>query len=92
MKLGPTETAPAFVMLNILGPDGIAAKADVALLPTAPPSLHLHWYDKEEIRPGRKLGHLNARANSVAELNALVDEMKSWQDRWIENLKRNASQ
>lgn len=56
-------------MVNILGPEGV--KGDTAFdddwlsrarsaLFTAEPGAHLHWYGKEESRPGRKLAHVNA--------------------------------
>ncbi len=43
------------VMQNLVGPEGVAmwdaALADPAAVP--------HWYGKAEVRPGRKLGHVN---------------------------------
>ena len=57
------------VMRNLLGPaDPLPA------CPTPPPppeGVELHWYDKREVRPGRKMGHVTASVASDAELNAL---------------------
>ncbi|MDU7871032.1 MAG: hypothetical protein E7J78_28470, partial [Pantoea sp.] len=42
------------------------------------PLVHLHWYDKE-VRPGRKVGHLNLTDSDTdrlrAALNALVPQL-----------------
>ncbi len=43
------------VMQNLVGPEG-AAMWDAAL---ADPASVPHWYGKAEVRPGRKLGHVN---------------------------------
>jgi 5-(carboxyamino)imidazole ribonucleotide synthase len=40
-------------MRNLIGPEGRAAWDSLA----ADPGVALHWYGKEEARPGRKLGH-----------------------------------
>jgi 5-(carboxyamino)imidazole ribonucleotide synthase len=51
-KLG--MRSKAFAMLNLLG---------VALMPKlASEDVFLHWYEKNEVRPGRKMGHLTALA------------------------------
>lgn len=63
----PVVFAPS-VMVNLIGTD-----VNVAWLQQ--PLVHLHWYDKE-VRPGRKVGHLNLtdsdQARLAAALNALV--------------------
>ncbi len=46
---------PAFAMVNLLGEGG-----DIRL--SYKPWGHLHWYGKNENRPGRKLGHINTLA------------------------------
>ena len=46
------------VMQNLVGPEG-AAMWDAAL---AEPACVPHWYGKAEVRPGRKLGHVNRLA------------------------------
>jgi len=43
------------VMDNLVGPEG-AARWDAAL---ADPAAVPHWYGKADVRPGRKLGHVN---------------------------------
>lgn len=63
----PVVFAPS-VMVNLIGTD---VNADWLQQPL----VHLHWYDKE-VRPGRKVGHLNLtdsdQARLTAALNALV--------------------
>lgn len=86
LPLGSVRTAPAFAMLNLLGPDGVDRKD-----PPAPPPPQggavLHWYGKDRIRPGRKMGHLNVRAQDAFELEGKLATMRAYERRWIESLK-----
>nr|WP_310616361.1 5-(carboxyamino)imidazole ribonucleotide synthase [Pantoea cypripedii] len=63
----PVVYAPS-VMVNLIG-------TDVNLAWLHQPLVHLHWYEKE-VRPGRKVGHLNLtdsdQTRLAAALNALV--------------------
>jgi 5-(carboxyamino)imidazole ribonucleotide synthase len=75
--LGSTAmTAPVAVMANVLG--GAAAAADwsgpplderVHHLMAHWPDVKLHWYGKDQ-RAGRKLGHVTALGEEVAEVRA----------------------
>ncbi|MCV2488551.1 5-(carboxyamino)imidazole ribonucleotide synthase [Geodermatophilus sp. YIM 151500] len=75
--LGSTAmTAPVVVMANVLG--GAAAAADwagpglderVHHLMAHWPDVKLHWYGKGQ-RPGRKLGHVTALGDDLAEVRA----------------------
>jgi 5-(carboxyamino)imidazole ribonucleotide synthase len=75
--LGSTAmTAPVAVMANVLG--GAAAAADwtgpsvderVHHLMAHWPDVKLHWYGKAQ-RPGRKLGHVTALGQDLAEVRA----------------------
>jgi 5-(carboxyamino)imidazole ribonucleotide synthase len=57
LPLGETALhSPAAAMVNILGEASMHLNLKLAL----DPDVHLHWYGKQEARPGRKLGHLNA--------------------------------
>ncbi|KJV47928.1 phosphoribosylaminoimidazole carboxylase [Pantoea sp. BL1] len=66
----PVVFAPS-VMVNLIGTD---VNADWLQQPL----VHLHWYDKE-VRPGRKVGHLNLtdsdQARLATALNALVPQL-----------------
>ncbi len=51
--------APAAAMVNLLGSRTAPAAPDAASA-LAVPGAHLHLYDKAEVRPGRKMGHVTA--------------------------------
>jgi 5-(carboxyamino)imidazole ribonucleotide synthase len=53
-------------MVNLLGTRaGPAAPAVAPAL--AVPGAHLHLYDKAEVRPGRKMGHVTALGETAAD-------------------------
>ena len=49
-----------FAMANLIGPTEL--KPDTHI----PENVFIHWYGKKELRPGRKVGHLNALAKTSA--------------------------
>ena len=64
LPLGGTDSLRPAAMVNLLGdiwslgePDWAAALAE--------PNVHLHLYGKHEPRPGRKMGHLTALAETI---------------------------
>lgn len=64
--------APAAVMVNVLGRrSGPARPAGVAAA-LAVPGAHLHIYAKRESRSGRKLGHVTALGDTLAEAEAIA--------------------
>jgi 5-(carboxyamino)imidazole ribonucleotide synthase len=64
--LGDTGmVAPHVVTRNLLGPEDGDPFARIPLA-LANPGAHVHWYGKES-RPGRKIGHVTARAETAAE-------------------------
>ncbi len=73
LPLGCTDYLRPAVMVNLLGDlwDGGEPDWPAAL---ARPGIKLHLYGKKEARPGRKMGHLTALADSVEEAlaNALT--------------------
>ncbi len=60
----PVVNAPS-VMVNLIGTD---LNYDWLKLPL----VHLHWYDKE-VRPGRKVGHLNLNDSDTDRLSASLE-------------------
>ncbi len=79
LPLGSTvPTAPAFGMLNLIG-----GPTDSTALPEPSAHARLHWYGKTEFRPGRKLGHLNTRAASAAELEIRLKELADVEASWM---------
>jgi len=62
----PVVFAPS-VMVNLIG---TAVNIDWLQQPL----VHLHWYDKE-VRPGRKVGHLNLTDSDTARLRAALNAL-----------------
>ncbi|QZN94567.1 5-(carboxyamino)imidazole ribonucleotide synthase [Symbiopectobacterium purcellii] len=62
----PVIDAPS-VMINLIGTD--VNSAWLAL-----PLVHLHWYDKE-VRPGRKVGHLNLTHSDRTQLQHTLQSL-----------------
>ena len=57
---------PAAAMVNLLGTTtGDAQPTAAAAL--AVPGAHLHLYDKAQVRPGRKMGHVTALGDAAEE-------------------------
>lgn len=71
---GVDQLAPA-AMANLLGDLWIGGEPDWAAA-LAVPNVKLHLYGKVEPRPGRKMGHLTALADSVEEARAAVDRAR----------------
>ncbi len=60
-----------FAMQNLIGPEGAAMKEFEDNLNKSQTSSgrFLHWYSKNEIRPGRKLGHINVVVDNPTQLS-----------------------
>lgn len=87
-QLDAVETDPYFVMGNLIGPPGVTKPG--TLFPQfspLPKGFVLHWYGKNEIRPGRKVGHINAAAKTREEFDQVVREMRSYVTSWEAGLK-----
>jgi len=65
------QTAPAAAMANLLGDGWMAGEPRWEAL-TGIPEVRLHLYGKAQARPGRKMGHLTATAESVERAETLV--------------------
>ena len=64
----PRQHSPA-IMLNLLGDLWLQGDPDFGQV-LALPGVHLHLYGKLQAKAGRKMGHLNLTAATVAELQA----------------------
>jgi 5-(carboxyamino)imidazole ribonucleotide synthase len=74
----PTLTAPAVVMVNVLGPDDPAAPSLGSGLPhvlAKDPAVRVHLYGKA-LRPGRKVGHVTALASAGEELASVRERAR----------------
>ncbi|MDX1996426.1 MAG: 5-(carboxyamino)imidazole ribonucleotide synthase [Thermoanaerobaculia bacterium] len=69
--LGSTRQHRPAAMANLLGDLWADGEPDWAAA-LAAPEVHLHLYGKAEARPGRKMGHLTALGDTVAEAAARV--------------------
>jgi len=63
----PVVNSPS-VMVNLIG-------SDLNYNWLKLPLVHLHWYDKE-VRPGRKVGHLNLNDSDTAMLDASLEALR----------------
>ena len=81
-KPAAPEPAESFAMLNLLGPDGV--KHDVGAAPglVLPEAACLQWYGKTELRPGRKMGHVNLVGGTEAEQRRALEELDAQWRRW----------
>jgi 5-(carboxyamino)imidazole ribonucleotide synthase len=92
LELGDTRVRDAcFGMLNLLGPEEIALsvpqRRDHLPFPEAPAPLVLHWYAKGEVRPRRKVGHLNGVVPGAGQIPELSRLFEDYQTRWTEKLR-----
>ncbi len=76
--LGSTKSAPAFAMLNLLGPDKGSVKPQMQM----PPQYFFHWYGKKESRPGRKMGHINWVGENILDLKGACNELANLEKSW----------
>ena len=89
ISLGDTKASvAAFGMLNFIGTEltvnfngGLALEAGLAF-PPVPEGAHFHWYGKTELRLGRKMGHWNLVASSIAELHERLDQLEGDLQEW----------
>jgi 5-(carboxyamino)imidazole ribonucleotide synthase len=76
LPLGSCETAPFAAMKNLIG----TQKSKNSVPPDVKTGVEPFWYGKKEIRPGRKMGHVNAfgglqdRDNIVDKVNRVVED------------------
>jgi 5-(carboxyamino)imidazole ribonucleotide synthase len=99
-------TPSYFGMLNLLGPTNLNFSRSSALLPgeleTSLWSLHpkarthlkLHWYQKREVKTGRKLGHLNYWANTLSEFQQIKEIAEKFQQQiylFLQNESKGSS-
>lgn len=76
-------TKPFFGMLNLIGSASVSP-APKALLPKDTKLVH-HDYGKQELRPGRKMAHLNFFADSKEDFEKLRAEARSVESSWQKN-------
>lgn len=76
--LGSTQLLASAAMINVIGADGAEGEAymqDLSVL-LAYERVFLHWYGKNQVRSGRKMGHITLTADSLEALSAQIKEIK----------------
>ncbi len=71
LPLGPIDRHRPAAMVNLLGDLWRAGEPDWAAACRFP-AVKLHLYGKQEARPGRKMGHLTALANTIEEAREIA--------------------
>lgn len=78
-NLVPPTCSPYFGMLNLLGPfDQVGFKprqSKMFDLSGSEIETHFYWYDKEDLRAGRKMGHINFSAKDPETLHSCLDQL-----------------
>jgi len=77
IPLGPVELRCPAVSLNLLGAPGATGPPDLSNLSALMdhPRAHVHWYDKSEVRPFRKMGHVTITAERSADAVGVADAL-----------------
>lgn len=88
-NLIPITTTPYFTMLNILGPENISLQNDEIIIPFFGQDFFHYWYDKTEMKAGRKMGHVNFTAQEKNEHALKLKKLQSCHEGWIQQLKEN---
>jgi 5-(carboxyamino)imidazole ribonucleotide synthase len=78
LPLGATALRQPAVMLNLLGEAGHTGPAHYDGLSEALslPGVQVHLYNKPETRPMRKMGHVTITANTLAEAQAVAQQVR----------------
>ncbi len=88
LPLASHKTKPFFAMRNLLGPKGYTGSPDYTPH-NLPVGVAFHWYGKREVRPKRKIGHINLSAGSRAELDSLCERVDKWVREWETEWEKN---
>lgn len=77
IPLGSTELLATSAMVNLIGAEGETGLAHIEnqneIL--AIPGVYLHWYVKEETRPGRKMGHITLVDQDLERLKSNISKV-----------------
>lgn len=74
LPLGDTQLHCYSAMVNLIGAEGEMGLAQIENIDKVLgiPGIYLHWYSKEETRPGRKMGHITLLDESLNELKSKI--------------------
>src|SRR5690606_14889252 len=77
LPLGSTELYATSAMVNLIGAEGETGLAQIENLNEMLeiPGVYLHWYAKEETRPGRKMGHVTLVDDDLERLKSNIEKV-----------------
>lgn len=77
LPLGSTVLFSTSAMVNLIGAENESGKAQIENLDEILniPGVYLHWYAKEETRPGRKMGHITIVGDDLNELKSNIEKV-----------------
>jgi 5-(carboxyamino)imidazole ribonucleotide synthase len=80
LPLGNTDMVQPAAMINLVGAEGRSGpyklKYTEELL--SEPGVYVHLYNKAEIRPHRKMGHITVMAGTLQELMEKAEKVRGW--------------
>ncbi|WP_072576730.1 ATP-grasp domain-containing protein, partial [Suttonella ornithocola] len=76
--LGETTALSSAAMLNLVGGKRQQGEARLSHLDDLlrQPRVYVHWYGKNEVRPGRKMGHVTLTAEQSTALPTMIQSIK----------------
>ena len=81
--LGPTELIKPTLMLNLIGEQQDKLLENLKWLPVG---AKLHLYGKKELRPGRKMGHLNLSMENQSQLLETLKQLQVWDGEFLDRM------
>jgi 5-(carboxyamino)imidazole ribonucleotide synthase len=72
------------VMANLLGQPGAGEFEPALAAALAEPGAFVHWYEKDESKPGRKMGHINVCGDDFSRVQEAVDAAKLARSRFYQ--------
>ncbi len=84
----PAQNQPFFAMLNLLGPELTPSNTDAAFSWSQWNGFDVYWYGKKEVRPLRKMGHVNISAANEDDFNEMLKRLKEHHQKWIQDISR----
>lgn len=88
VPLSPLKVAPHFAMLNLLG--RFSGQISQEMEFPEWPGTEFFWYGKKDIKPGRKLGHVNVWGTSPQDFNDRWNRVLAWEDAFWQDLQKKA--
>src|SRR5690606_22196975 len=77
LPLGNSDLNSVSAMVNLIGAENQIGKSKIENLEEILriPGIYLHWYAKEETRPGRKMGHITLVDTDLERLKSNIQKV-----------------